>query len=120
MARTAIIPKKILSLLEKNHLLSASQMIEEFEKTGESYNKTSVYRALEKLLEQGKICRENFSESEAVYELRSDHHDHAVCTNCETVQAVPCVQHSKRKVAGFQVDHHHTTLYGLCDNCAHK
>ncbi len=118
MARTAVIPQKILDLLDKNHLLSVSQMLEKFEASGQNFNKTSVYRSLEKLLEEGKICRQVFGDSEAAYELRADHHDHAVCTHCEKVVPVECHNHSRRKVAGFAIDHHHTTLFGLCEDCA--
>lgn len=116
MARTPVLPKKITSLLSKSHLLSVSQMLEKFEMTGDSFNKTSVYRALEKLMSQGKVCKQSFGESEAVYELRQDHHDHAVCTTCQKVTPIDCHDHDF-KVPGFEVDHHHTTVYGVCDSC---
>ena len=118
MPRTSIIPEKIVELLNKNHLLSVAKMQEIFESSGENYNKTSIYRSLEKLIENGEICKQNFSEQEAVYELRNNHHDHAVCTNCEKIVAVECESHLKKNVSGFNIDHHHTTLYDLCDNCS--
>ncbi len=120
MARTAQLPKKIISLLNDTHLLTASQMVERLAISGENYNKTSVYRALEKLEAEHLICKESFGESEALYELRKEHHDHAVCTHCDKILVVACKSHVKRKIPGFKVDHHHTTIYGSCDSCARK
>lgn len=117
MARTAILPKKILTLLEKNHFLTVGQIIVALAQSGKTYNKTSVYRALEKLMADGLVCKESFGESESMYELRTQHHDHAVCTNCEKIVAVECQSHSEKKIPGFTVDHHHTTLYGTCTDC---
>lgn len=117
MARTAQLPKEILSLLNNTHLLTASQMIEKLTLSGKIYNKTSVYRALEKLEVDHLICKESFGESEALYELRKKHHDHAVCTHCDKILVVESKNHIKRKIPGFKIDHHHTTIYGSCDSC---
>lgn len=117
MARKSVLPEKIISILEKNHLLTVSEMVQLFKSNGENFNKTSVYRALEKMLKHGEVCKQNFSESEAVFELRNNHHDHAVCTNCEKVITVECKSNLVKNIPGFKVDHHHTTLYGLCENC---
>ncbi|MBP7842499.1 transcriptional repressor [Candidatus Woesebacteria bacterium] len=120
MARTAQLPQKLVSLLSSTHLLTVGQMIEQLAYAGKNYNKTSVYRALEKLEAEHLICKETFGESEALYELRKEHHDHAVCTKCDKILAVQCQQHQQSKIPGFHADHHHTTVYGLCDNCSRK
>ena len=120
MSRTAFLSKHIIELLKKSHLLSATKVINLLANSEKKYNKTSVYRALEKLEIEGKICKESFGESEALYEIREDHHDHAVCTNCDTILKVACHSHFNKKIPGFHADHHHTTIYGLCDNCVKK
>lgn len=117
MARISVLPSKIIELLATNHLLSVSQMQAIFKKDGESFNKSSVYRALDKLLEKGEICKQVFGDGEFIYELRSEHHDHAVCNNCEKIITIECSSHPNKKVPGFKVDHHHTILYGLCNSC---
>ncbi|MBU0974890.1 transcriptional repressor [Patescibacteria group bacterium] len=117
MARVAIIPNMIIELLTKNHLLSATRMLEMLKTAGENFNKTSVYRALDKLLIEDKICKQAFGDGEFVYQLRNNHRDHAVCTNCEKIIAVECRSSSNIKVSGFKINHHHTILYGLCKNC---
>lgn len=117
MARVAIIPNLIIKLLQSNHMLSAFQILELLEESGNQFNKTSVYRALDKLLAEGKICKQSFGNTEFQYELRDAHHDHAVCTECKKIIAVHCQNHSHQNVPGFSVDHHHTTLYGVCESC---
>lgn len=121
MARTAKIPKRIKELLQENHLLSVPQMLEIFKESGERYNKTSLYRSLEKLLEQGEICKQTFRDNEAYFELRDDHHDHALCTSCEIIIPIECShEHTSHAIPNFEVDHHHTTVFGTCTNCAEK
>ncbi|MCB9813286.1 MAG: transcriptional repressor [Pseudomonadales bacterium] len=118
MARVAIIPKEIIELLSSSHILSAFQILEMLKIKGNKYNKTSVYRALEKLLVEGKICKQNFGNDEFKYELRKQHHDHAICDKCKKVISVKCHDRWPKKVSGFTIDHHHSTLYGLCKDCS--
>jgi len=107
----------IQDLLKKQHLLSANQMLEYFEKKGRSYNKTSVYRALDQLLADETICRYDFSDSEAQYELRDHHHDHIVCEKCGKIEVVNCQFTQPENLAGYQISHHHLSLMGLCEDC---
>ncbi len=107
----------IQELLKKKHLLSANQILEHFEKKGRSYNKTSVYRALDQLSADEVICRYDFSDSEAQYELRDHHHDHIICEKCGKIETVDCQLDSPKKIAGYEVSHHHLTLFGVCAVC---
>lgn len=109
--------QKILDLLAEKHLLSAMQLVVELEKVGFDVNKTSVYRSLVFLEKSGKICQHQFEMKEAVFELQDHHHDHLVCTNCGRVNIAECAIHPPHEVQGFQIDHHHLTLYGKCANC---
>lgn len=111
---------KITTLLEKKHLLSANQIAAELLKIGDSYNKTSIYRAIEKLLSDGEVCQHHFSETEVSYELREHHHDHVVCTSCGAVTIVDCLFEAPPLLAGVAINHHHTTFFGICTNCASK
>jgi len=122
MSRIAILPNLIIDVLRKSHLLSAKKITQKLSNSGKTFNKTSVYRTLDKLLTDGLICKESFTESEAMYELRKNHHDHAVCTNCEKIISVDChdEKHQHQKILGFLPDHHHTTIFGLCDSCTKK
>lgn len=107
----------IRQLLEKEHLLSAPDLLTSLEKNGHTYNKTSVYRALEQLLDEEIICRHHFSNSQASYELRDHHHTHLVCTKCGEIQAEECGYINPQTKGSFLVNHCHTTLFGLCQKC---
>jgi Fe2+ or Zn2+ uptake regulation protein len=118
MPRNPIVSKKIKDVLQKKHLASVPQILEILEKNGEKYNKTSIYRSLEKLHEKGEICRQTFSGNESLYELRKDHHDHAICKSCKKIVAIECThKKEEQRIPGFFIDHHHTILYGICSDC---
>ena len=110
----------MIQLLEQHHFLTATQLLEKLRSQGIVVNKTSVYRNLDSFLEDDRICRQSFGEDEFVYELQSGHHDHVQCKVCGKVAEVPCQVSSSQKIAGYVVDHHHLTLYGLCATCQEK
>lgn len=109
--------QRIIQMLEEKHLLTVSDFLTILEKSGTSYNKTSVYRALEQLINKDVVCRHHFSQAEASYELREHHHAHLVCTSCGSVQAGECEYDEPQKVGSFLVQHHHNTLFGVCGAC---
>jgi Fur family ferric uptake transcriptional regulator len=107
----------IEKMLQSKHLLSANEILELCKQQGQKYNKTSVYRALEQLVNTDVICRHHFSDDEAKYELREHHHAHLVCTNCGIVTSAECSYQEPKNSNGFVVDHHHITLFGICKSC---
>ncbi|MEP7166842.1 MAG: transcriptional repressor [Candidatus Woesebacteria bacterium] len=114
MSRPATVQPAILLALEKHHILSPNDLQKSL-----SVNKTTIYRALEKLVESGKICKQVFRDDQLMYELRDSHHDHLVCETCGKVEAISCVTNTPHKIKDFAVNHHHTTLFGTCSNCRH-
>ncbi len=117
MARPQLLAQEITSILKKHHLLSSRQLLEHLTRAGKSYNKTSIYRALETLSSEGKICGHDFSGAEVLYELREHHHDHVVCTDCGSIAETSCSSATPETVQGYQIEHHHLTLFGLCPTC---
>jgi Fur family transcriptional regulator, ferric uptake regulator len=117
--RLTPLKKNILQLLKKHHFLSVPQLVEKLHKNGTNVNKTSVYRTIESFLADDIVCQQTF-QNEVVYELQEDHHDHLYCTNCGRVEKTDCYIEATptQKLNGFQVDHHHLTLYGKCEDCA--
>lgn len=115
--------QQLTHILKKHHLVSVGELRTYLSKDGFDFNKTSIYRALDKLLEDGVICRHFFGGNEAVYELRkgSAAHAHVSCEKCGRVeclelQSVPQVK-DKHKLSGFKVTHYHVTLKGICSTC---
>jgi Fe2+ or Zn2+ uptake regulation protein len=116
MSRQPKLAKDICKLLASNHLLSVSEIVSCLNSHDKSCNKTSVYRALDKLMAADIICKQSFG-SEAKFELREDHHDHVVCNECNKIEAIEC-SFDKHSVDGFKIDHHHTVVYGICEGCS--
>src|SRR5689334_10772720 len=114
--RSTQLKKVILELLKEHHLLSATQLIEKLHQKDMNVNKTSVYRNLESFLEDNLICRQTFQD-EFLYELQDQHHDHLYCNSCKKVSEIPCQIEVPTKIAGYSVEHHHLTLYGICPVC---
>jgi Fe2+ or Zn2+ uptake regulation protein len=110
----------ILDLLEEYHALTAPEIVEKLEEKGQEFNKTSIYRAIERLQENGHICRYMFGGTTVVYERRDHHHDHLVCNVCSKVETVPCSVDIPQEINGFRVDHHHLTMFGVCAGCAQR
>lgn len=114
MARLPQTQQAIVTLLEKEHLLSAPQIFAKLNKLGIVLNKTTVYRAIDKLLADGTVCRQVFGTSVPTYELRDDHHDHFICERCGRVEKIECNHRISARSASFKVNHHHETLIGSC------
>lgn len=107
----------LVELLAREHLLTAPKIVELLKAAGMRYNKTSVYRTLDKLVEQELVCKLNFGDNEISYELQAGHHDHLVCTSCGTITACQCEVLPKKEIDGFRIDHHHATYFGTCAHC---
>lgn len=121
MARQSeLLSNLIIELLQREHLLTAPQLLEHLKNRELRYNKTSLYRALDKLLLQNIICKQNFGDNDIQYEVRSSHHDHLVCTNCGKINSVDCTLSPPKEINNFLVDHHHVTYFGLCQDCQQK
>jgi Fur family ferric uptake transcriptional regulator len=87
-------------------------------------NKTTVYRQLQSLIDQGLAVPVNFSDRTIRYEsIKAGHHHHLICTKChwvsdvsipENIESVikPIAQNKK-----FRVRSHQLEFFGLCANC---
>ena len=118
MGRTPTAKQNITSLLERNHMLSAVDIQDQLNEAKLQLNKTTIYRTLDKMLEDGEICRHTLGRDVLLYELRSHHHDHLVCEKCGKVTAIECTLPVPKEMHGFTVSHHHVTLFGICRVCS--
>ncbi|OGJ37688.1 MAG: hypothetical protein A2383_02205 [Candidatus Pacebacteria bacterium RIFOXYB1_FULL_39_46] len=108
---------KIMALLKLEHLLSAKEILEKLQGLDQNYNKTSVYRALERLLAKGILCQHHLGEAGLTYELRSDNHEHLQCEVCGKIKAIPHTFSQPASIEGFKISHHHLTYLGICPDC---
>lgn len=113
--------EQLIELLGKKHYLTAPEIQEALVKKGMAFNKTSIYRNLEKMLLENEVCRHSFGSDKVYYELRNpgnDHHDHFVCEKCRKIDHLDCLIDASKIPAGYTLEHHHVTLFGVCKSCA--
>ena len=84
-------------------------------------NLSTVYRALDKLYNEGIISR-SYLENKAYYTSNlHDHHHFMTCNNCNEKIHVDChideMVKSIKKLYGFTVLQHDLNFYGLCKKC---
>jgi Fur family transcriptional regulator, ferric uptake regulator len=108
----------IRQLLERHHLLAAPEILSKLEKSQRRYNKTSVYRALDRMLADDLVCKHSFGSNSVYYELRGHDHDHLVCTRCGEITASESILPSPITLPDFTADHAHVTVFGVCGNCS--
>jgi Fe2+ or Zn2+ uptake regulation protein len=124
MTQKRNLKEQILKLFEKEHFLSAEEIEKILADQGQEFNKTSIYRSLDKMVDKGELCQQHFQDKKAVYEVRSEDHIHLFCKVCQRIFV-------KQKPVGFsfenlaedlsdsdfKVDHVHLALIGVCKNC---
>ncbi len=113
-----------------NHV-TVEEMVERLNADGKSVGRTTVYRCLERLVEEGRVRKYAAQSGEsACYQYISDDHAchehfHLKCTACGRLIHIEC-DHMNELSAhiaaehGFAVDPLKTVLYGLCGECAAK
>ena len=76
--------KKVLEILQNNHLLSIGDIHQKMKKI----NYSTVYRNIQQLLDDKKIKKIVFSKSKIMYEVIciKNNHDHFICSKCEKIE----------------------------------
>ncbi len=116
---------KILETLQENpnNHFSAEDIYKIMLQRGEDIGVATIYRVLTQCEQAGLIRRLQFDGGRAVFEATStDHHDHIICVRCGSVEefhdeTIERQQQQVAKNAGFTVEDHSMTLYGLCRSC---
>jgi Fur family ferric uptake transcriptional regulator len=91
-----------------------------------SINRVSIYRTIQLLCDLGIVCRLQFHEGFARYELADafgSHHHHFVCNLCgrvEDIDACPleATEQAIARRTHSQVTSHSLEFYGVCGVCA--
>jgi len=107
--------ESLLTLLQEHHFLSAYQLLALLHERHITVNKTSVYRALNVLIDQKKIFRQVFKEQSILYERSDNHHDHLVC--CGKVTNISCQKRDQESFVDFAVEFHTLNFFGYCKKC---
>ena len=115
----------------RQHAVSASNILEHLEAEGASPNPTTVYRYLDKLAAEQRIMKYVADKGErAVFQyvdegLHCREHLHLKCVDCGRLihldeDVSDALQSDLLRAAGFTVDGRSTTIYGTCAACGRK
>lgn len=109
--------------------ITAEELTERLSRGGAAVGRTTVYRCLERLVEEGRAQKYTAVGESACYQyLNGDgycEHFHLKCTGCGRLIHIECEQLSAlaehiQAEHSFAVDKLKTVLYGLCGDCAKK
>ena len=121
--------REMLSFLQERSMqhFSVDEVVFELRDRGERIGRSTVYRYLEQLAEQGSVRKypgvEGVTQYQHVDDVdRCDSHFHMLCSRCGNLMHVDCslmqsmAQHLMAH-HGFQIDPRETMLIGLCEKC---
>lgn len=122
--------RNMLAFLKQHDLehYSVDELVFEMEEQGEKIGRTTVYRFLEQLAEQGSVRKYQSAQGVTQYQhiedsSHCDAHFHMMCKSCGKLYHVNCklmdgfAQHIRTE-HNFQLDPRETILVGLCARCA--
>ena len=115
---------KVISVLERvGGFASAQELYQMLRRDGDGIGLTTVYRALQSLLDDKMIDLLRREDGEAIYRLCGDnHHHHLVCRSCGSTVEIEGSTVEKWAEAisqehGFREVGHSVELFGLCESC---
>lgn len=101
--------QNIITLLEKNHLMSMKDMHEHL-----AVNFSTVFRSVEHLCDKQILKKVIANKDIIVYELADHAHDHFVCDDCGDIRAVELSRGSELMHMGKVSD---IIIHGTCNDC---
>ncbi len=125
--RSSSVDYYILEVLEKEHAhLTSHEVYEHIHPLLPAVNPSTIYRALERLVKNGKISVSDMGTGSAVYEsIHGEIHHHLVCEECGQVITIDHSEVDKFFQAletqhGFTIKTNHLVLFGICAACQKK
>jgi Fur family ferric uptake transcriptional regulator len=122
--RASSVDQVILEILSKEHAhLTSLQIYEEIRPRLPAVNPSTVYRALERLVNCGKVSISDMGTGSAVYELLADGlHHHLVCQRCGQILTIGHDDVGKlfevlQQKNHFNIVTNHLILFGICETC---
>ena len=123
--RNSSVDQIIIQILSKEYAhLKPLEIYEEIKERLPAVNQSTVYRSLDRLVNNGKLSVSDMGTGASVYELVSDHlHHHLVCQNCGDVftigdEEVKIFFEEMSNHYQFDIKTNHLILFGICRNCS--
>jgi len=126
MKRNTVQRQIILDTLRKLDTHPAvEELYREIHKTHPTISKTTVYRNLRQLAEDGEARELMLPDDPDRFDQRTDQHDHFKCRNCGgifdvDIEYLADIDDAVRRKYGFQVDMHDVVFLGICPECGKK
>ena len=122
--RASSVDQIILDTLSKeNAHLTSHQVYEEIRERLPAVNQSTIYRALERLANCGKVSISDMGSGSAVFELVTGRmHHHLVCQRCNQVFTIGDEQVRNffsvlQSDHNFEITTNHLILFGICEKC---
>ena len=122
--RASSVDQIIIETLSKEHIhFTSHQVFEEIRARLPAVNQSTVYRALERLANIGKVSVSDIGTGSAVYEILGEgFHHHLVCLKCAQVKIL---DHEDVQIFfadiqtknNFKIVTNHLILFGICEHC---
>jgi Fe2+ or Zn2+ uptake regulation protein len=118
---------KLLELLAKAERPLSLEEIQK--KVGKIMDRTTLYRALESLLEKKIIKTVDFGDKDDRYELNDEnrHHHHIICQQCKKIEEIEdcavedsLLNFAKKSKQFSSIDNHSLEFFGICKDCSKK
>lgn len=108
--RTSVYKNKIIDILQKNHLMSISDI----HKGLPDADFSTIFRNINSLCEIGKVKKITLDKDVVVYELVDGHsHDHFMCDDCGRIESI----HLERKIKVGNNIVKDILFRGTCEEC---
>lgn len=121
MARKTPQRQAIVRAIEKeDRPLRVGEILDLGRKDVPTLDQATVYRNLNRLVDEGTVLRVQHPELGALYERTGKkHHHHFHCRVCDRLLELPgCVfDEDVHTPKGFQTESHELFLYGVCSEC---
>jgi Fur family ferric uptake transcriptional regulator len=115
---------KVLGVLERvGGFASAQEVYQLLQRSSQSIGLTTVYRALQSLLDDKVVDTLRRDDGEAIYRLCGEnHHHHLVCKSCGTtieIQANAIEKWAQQMASdhSFREVGHTAEIFGICKKC---
>lgn len=84
----------------------------------------SVYRILNNLVEEGKVCKIVTKDNVAHFDFNRDNHIHFVCNVCNEIIDRNCTSNLEKEIEKlskkFKISKQDMNIYGICEKCQNK
>ena len=125
LRRTKALEQLLLTMLENPVPMNLTDLSNSVRMVNQC-DKVTVYRLLQRLIENGIVRRLGLHERAAFFTLLLPdcHQDYLICTECGLIEAIdaPCpvhdLQNEIREKTGFHKLYHELEFFGVCPKCA--